>query len=73
MTNLSRKRSPHSLYSYKKKAFEKLVNSSNEELVDDRVYDLLTKMLKIDHLERVTASEALLHPYFDPVRQEALH
>jgi casein kinase II subunit alpha len=55
-------------YSFKKKQFEKLVNSSNEELVDDRVYDLLIKMLKIDHIERITATEALLHPYFDPIR-----
>jgi casein kinase II subunit alpha len=55
-------------YSFKKKQFEKLVNSSNEELVDDRVYDLLSKMLKIDHIERITATEALLHPYFDPIR-----
>lgn len=40
--------------------------------MDDRVFDLMSKMLKIDHIERITASEALLHPYFDPIRQEGL-
>ncbi len=60
------------LVSFKKKSWDKLVNSSNEELVDDRVYDLLTSMLKVDHHERITASEALFHPFFDPIRQQAL-
>ena len=55
-------------YSFKKKPWERLVNTTNEELVDERVFDLMTKMLKIDHIERITASEALLHPYFDPIR-----
>jgi hypothetical protein len=37
------------------------VNSSNEELVDEKAYDLLAKMLTIDHIDRATATEALGH------------
>lgn len=48
-------------YSYKKKTWDKLVNSSNEELVDEKAFDLLTKMLTIDHIDRITATEALAH------------
>ena len=40
--------------------------------MDEKVFDLMTKMLRIDHIERITASEALHHPYFDPIRQEGL-
>jgi len=38
-----------------------MVNSSNEELVDEKGFDLLTKLLTIDHIDRITASEALSH------------
>ena len=29
---------------------------------------MLTNMLKIDHIERITTKEALEHAYFDEVR-----
>jgi casein kinase II subunit alpha len=57
--------------SYKKKPWDKLVNTTNEELVDSLVFDLLTEMLKIDHIERISAKKALAHSYFDPIRAEA--
>ena len=56
------------LFAFKKKPLDKLANSSNEELIDPAVFDLLGKMLRIDHIERVTAGEALMHPYFEAVR-----
>lgn len=31
--------------------------------------DLLSKMLVYDKNERLTAQEALSHPYFDPIRR----
>jgi len=34
--------------------------------------DLLDKLLKYDHQERLTAAEAMLHPYFDGVRKEEI-
>ena len=53
------------LCSYKKKPWEKMVNSSNEDLVDERAFDLLTRMLTIDHTQRITSQEALQHRYFE--------
>ena len=47
------------LYSYKKKPWEKLVNSQNEDLINEKAFDLLTRMLTIDHTERITSTEAL--------------
>ncbi len=43
------------LINYKKKEWSKYVNPQNEALVCDKAFDLLTKMLKIDHTERLTA------------------
>ena len=36
--------------------------------VDPEAIDLLSKMLVVDHAERVTPKEALEHAYFDKVR-----
>lgn len=66
--SLSKIKGPFKTFSYKKKPWDKLVNSSNEELVDDKAFDLLTKMLTIDHIDRCTASEALAHSYFESIR-----
>ena len=30
--------------------------------------DLLSRMLQIDHTQRIGAKEAIYHPYFDTVR-----
>jgi casein kinase II subunit alpha len=37
---------------------------------DDEAIDLLKKLLTIDHAERLTASEALEHPFFNEIREE---
>ena len=34
----------------------------------EEALDLLNKMLKYDHAERVTPRDAMEHPYFKPVR-----
>lgn len=34
----------------------------------DEAIDLLGKMLKYDHAERITPREAMEHPYFKPVK-----
>lgn len=36
------------------------------------LFDLLDKLLRYDHQERLTAREAMAHPYFDKVREENL-
>ena len=53
---------------YERVPFTDFINDSNRHLVDSEVIDLLEKMLVIDHTERITASEALQHSYFDDVR-----
>ena len=57
------------LLNFSKKDWYKFVNVKNEEIVcQDHGFDLLTKMLTIDHTERITAQEAIAHPFFDEVR-----
>jgi serine/threonine protein kinase len=33
-------------------------------------FDLLDKMLELDHTKRIKATDALLHPFFDEIRAE---
>ncbi|KAL0208094.1 hypothetical protein P9112_010681 [Eukaryota sp. TZLM1-RC] len=42
----------------------------NEHLVTTQGLDLLDKILVYDHWERLTAGEALSHPFFDDVRND---
>jgi casein kinase II subunit alpha len=35
---------------------------------DDDAVNLLERLLTVDHAERITAAEALVHPFFDPIR-----
>jgi casein kinase II subunit alpha len=51
-----------------KKPWPKFITSANEALVTDEALDLLSKMLRYDHAERVTPKEAMEHPYFKPVK-----
>jgi len=41
-----------------------LINSNNTHLVTNSAIDLLEQMLVYDHAKRITAKEALQHPYF---------
>jgi casein kinase II subunit alpha len=45
------------------------VTTQNEHLVSEEALDLLSKMLKYDHAERVTPKDAMEHPYFKPVKE----
>ena len=38
-------------------------------MANNNAIDFLDKLLKYDHQERLTAREAMLHPYFEPIRQ----
>ena len=44
--------------------FSSLVNNSNRHLATPLALDLLSQMLLYDHTARITASQALLHPFF---------
>lgn len=56
------------LLNFSKKDWYKFVSSRNEDLVDEKGFDLLTKMLTINHTQRITAKDAIEHEYFDEVR-----
>ena len=40
------------------------MNSENQHLVSAEALDFLDKLLRYDHQERLTAREAMDHPYF---------
>ena len=54
-----------SLSKFPKVPLSKFTNSKNKDLVNDEVLDLLEKMLAYDKAERITAKDALKHPYFN--------
>lgn len=55
---------------YEKVPLSSLTTPLNSGLVEPVVLDLLEQMLTYDHTQRITASDALKHPYFDEVRQQ---
>jgi len=55
--------------SYQKSGLRKFINKNNAHLVDSNLIDLLEKMFVYDPKQRITASEALEHPYFNEVRK----
>lgn len=52
---------------HSKKRWERFVHSENQHLVSAEAIDFLDKLLRYDHHERLTAKEAMQHPYFYPV------
>ena len=53
---------------FPKKEWEKFRNQTNGQLASEEAIDLLSKMLRYDHAERVTPKDAMEHPYFAPVK-----
>lgn len=49
---------------YSKKPFARFINDQNRSRISEDALDLLEKMLRVDHTKRITAKEALNHPYF---------
>ena len=43
------------------------MNSDNQHLVSSEAIDFIDKLLRYDHQERLTAKEAMAHPYLAPV------
>lgn len=52
---------------HSKKRWERFVAQENQHLVSPEAIDFLDKLLKYDHMDRLTAKEAQEHPYFSPV------
>ena len=51
-------------YRHSRKRWERFVHSENQHLVSPEALDFLDKLLRYDHNERLTAREAMDHPYF---------
>uniref|UniRef100_A0A672P6H4 non-specific serine/threonine protein kinase n=1 Tax=Sinocyclocheilus grahami TaxID=75366 RepID=A0A672P6H4_SINGR len=52
---------------HSRKRWERFVHSENQHLVSPEALDFLDKLLCYDHQTRLTAREAMEHPYFFPV------
>ncbi|KAL4623721.1 casein kinase II subunit alpha isoform X1 [Arapaima gigas] len=55
---------------HSRKRWERFVHSENQHLVSNEALDFLDKLLRYDHQTRLTAREAMEHPYFHPVVKE---
>lgn len=49
---------------HSRKRWERFVHSENQHLVSTEALDFLDKLLRYDHQARLTAREAMDHPYF---------
>ncbi|KAJ3011569.1 Casein kinase II subunit alpha [Thoreauomyces humboldtii] len=53
---------------YPRKPWERFVTAENRPFATPDAVDLLDRLLRYDHQERLCPTEAMSHPYFDPVR-----
>ncbi|KAF5202699.1 Casein kinase [Thalictrum thalictroides] len=53
---------------HSRKPWDRFINADNQHLVSPEAIDFLDKLLRYDHHERLTAREAMDHPYFFQVR-----
>lgn len=52
------------IFRHSRKRWERFVHSENQHLVSPEALDFLDKLLRYDHLERLTARDAMEHSYF---------
>ncbi|KAG6594986.1 Casein kinase II subunit alpha-4, chloroplastic, partial [Cucurbita argyrosperma subsp. sororia] len=53
---------------HSRKPWTKFINVENQHLAVPEAVDFVDKLLRYDHQERLTAKEAMAHPYFFPIR-----
>ena len=53
---------------HSRKPWNRFVTAENQHLVSEEALDLVNKLLRYDHQERLTAIEAQAHPYFAVIR-----
>eukprot|EP00762_Andalucia_godoyi_P001912 ANDGO_06045.mRNA.1 Casein kinase II subunit alpha len=53
---------------YPRRPWRSFITKENEPWSNDDAIDLVDRLLRYDPAERLTAAEAMAHPYFDPVR-----
>ncbi|KAM0750061.1 Pkinase-domain-containing protein [Meredithblackwellia eburnea MCA 4105] len=56
---------------YPKKPWSRFITSESQRYISNEGIDFLDKLLRFDHQERLTAQEAMHHPYFEPVHEAA--
>jgi len=56
------------LGTHPKKPWKRFITPDNKHLAVPEAIDFLDALLKYDHQERLTAREAMAHPYFNPIR-----
>ncbi|GMM32602.1 casein kinase 2 catalytic subunit [Martiniozyma asiatica (nom. inval.)] len=54
---------------FPKRPWSRFVNANNEHMIDEQVLQVIDGVLKYDHAERLTASEAMACAYFNEVRR----
>lgn len=54
---------------YQRKPWSRFLTTENQRFISNEAIDFLDKLLQYDHQERLTAREAMMHAYFEPVRQ----
>lgn len=52
------------IYRYAAKPWNKFINMANQRYISEELFDLLDNLLRYDHQERLTAKEAMNHPFF---------
>jgi len=57
-----------SLGRHQRKPWKKFITPENKHLAVPEAIDFLDRLLRYDPYERITAKEAMEHPYFAPVR-----
>ncbi|ORY89168.1 Pkinase-domain-containing protein [Leucosporidium creatinivorum] len=57
------------LGTHTKKSWSRFIASDNQRYMSNEAIDLLDRLLRYDHRERLTAQEAMQHPYFEGVRR----
>jgi len=51
---------------------EKIPWSQLCKIQDQEAFDLLDKMLELDHTKRIKAVDALKHPFFKEIREQSI-
>lgn len=52
-----------------RRPWNKFISERNEGVISPAALDLLDRLLRYDHQERLTSKEALAHHFFNPVKE----
>ncbi|GME72234.1 unnamed protein product [[Candida] boidinii] len=55
-----------------KRPWHRFINELNHPFVNEEVIDFIDKLLRYDHEERLTAKEAMAHPWLAEIREERM-